>query len=240
MKKVIRKTATILFTIFLILSVYRPTLAQNTDLSIDLETDPLFSEDDFLPGDSSSKTVTVTNLNTTDSYVFGIATFDEIDDDNFASQLGLVITDDLGNTLYGGAGDPKTLANLFDETEFSTSAAVPGSEATLLTLAPLETRIVTLTVDFPEDSGNEWQLAQTVFSFGIGFTGVILGEEEAPPIIPAVVEQIGEVLGATGQNILPIMGGSLFLLSAGMVKLIKTKKDKRKVQQITQAFGNVK
>lgn len=240
MKKTMRKAARILVTIFLMLSVYHPIYAQETDLSITLETDPLFSEDDFLPGDSSSKSVTVTNLNTTDSYVFGIATFDEVDDDNFASQLGLIITDDLGRTLYGGAGDPKTLADLFDETEFSTSAAIPGSEITLFTLAPLETRIVTLTVSFPEDSGNEWQLAETVFSFGIGFTGVILGEEEAPPTIPEVVEEIGEVLGATGQNILPIMGGSLFLISAGMVKFIKNKKDKRKVQQPTRTFGNVK
>lgn len=207
----------------LLISLATPNVihAQSSDLLINPESDPLFNETNWVPGASVSKTITVTNLSETDTYMFGVATFDEQDVDELASQLKLEIIDQYGVILYGTAETPKTLANLFEETEYST---VPGkgTELNLTILPPQDTNIITIRISFPEESGNEWQDTETVFSFGMGYTGSILGEQTTAE---KIVKEVGDILGATGQTTTwAVILGGMTLLGLGVIGIVKKNK----------------
>lgn len=226
MKKFTKILLLIAFTV-LNLSVFTPEVYAQ-DLSVTFEEDPLFDESDVKPCDIYTKTFTVTNLSTTDTYSFGIATFGEVDDDGLAGVMEVVITDQDDNVLYGGPADPKSLADLHDETEFSDDPATPGTEIFLLTVGPGETYTVSVTVTMPCELGNEWQLTETQFNLGVGWVGTVLGEEEEPPAVLG----IPEVLGETGQNILlglAVGGGLLAILIAGY--LINKKNGNHKTKE---------
>lgn len=207
MKKLIKTTTTILTTILLSFELAIPAFAQ--DLSVTWEEEPLFYETDVKPCDEYTKTFTVTNTSTTDTYLFGIASYGEIDDDNLANEMYVEMIDQDGNILYGGPGDPKSLLDFHDETEFSDDPATPGTEIYLITVGPGETYIISVMIGMPCELGNEWQRTETSFNLGVGWTGSVLGEETE-----------GEILGATGANIIPVILFATVLIYVSIRKII--------------------
>jgi hypothetical protein len=213
MNKVIFKIFIIIIGAVLIFAMPQNALAQ--DLSITYETVPLFTEGDIKPCDVLTKTTTVTNNSTTSTYLFGIAMFDELDPDGLAGILEIRIYNTAtGANLYGGPIDPKTLADIYTETQFSNDPATPGTEVYLLTIAPGQTFSIAMEIIFPCDSGNVWQKTSTEFSFGMGWTGSVLGEE---------TKEEGKILGVlskTGQNILAGLGigAALILITVKIIK----------------------
>lgn len=175
---------------FLLSSTY--TYAQDSALRVVPESKPLFNELNLLPGDIITKKLTVTNTSSTDTYSFGIATYDEIDNSGLGAQLALRIYDQSGTVYYGGTSGKKTLADLFNETDYSTIPG-EGNEITLSNITPNETKEFYVEVTFVDSSGNEWQEKSTEFSFGLGYNGTILGEE---------TKNEPKILGETGQSIL--------------------------------------
>ncbi len=183
------------------------------DLVITYESQPLFDDNDIKPCDVLTKNTTVTNTSTTVTYQFGIAMFDELDPDGLGGILNVRIYNTAtGQNLYGGPTDPKTLADIYAETEFSDDPATPGTEVYLLTVAPGATYTISMEIIFPCESGNIWQATSTEFSFGMGWTGSVLGEETK--------KEEGKILGATGQNILAGLGigAALILITVKIIK----------------------
>ena len=216
MKKV---AFTILVSIIMIFISPSLIWSQSSDLLIKLEQEPLFNEINIVPGDFITRTITVTNLSQTDTYLFGIATYDEIDNEDLATQLKLEIFDDDDNIVYGKASDPKTLADLFAESEFSEIEG-KGYEINLVTLSPEETQEIKMKVSFPTSAGNEWQNKETIFSFGLGWVGEALDGDIAGEDTKSQISKVlGTVLSKTGQNILIglIIGGGLILISKKLI-----------------------
>ncbi len=214
----IRKTfkkLIVLITVFMLFCINTSSAfaqAQPNDLFVVYEDSPLFSEPDVKPCDVYTKTMTVTNTSTTVTYLFGIATFDEIDPDNFAGILSVRIYDGSGTNIYGGPTNPKTLADLFTETAYSDNPSTPGTEVLLLTLTPGATATLTMEVKLDCAVGNEWQAKTTTFSFGTGWTGSVMGEK---------TEDKGDVKSAqTGQSILAglAIGTGLILIGRRLLK----------------------
>lgn len=215
MRKTLNKTIlSLLITTLFLLGQITPVLAQ--DLQITYESEPLFDEDDIKPCDVITKTTTVTNTSTTATYEFGIAMFDELDPDGLAGILEIRIYDQNGNNLYGGVTNPKVLADIYAETQFSDNPTTPGTEVYLLTIAPGATYTISMEIIFPCESGNIWQATSTEFSFGMGWTGSVLGEETK--------KEEGKILSATGQSILAGLAIGAGLIFVARKAIFKKKK----------------
>lgn len=132
------------------------------DLTIDWGVpsgQPIFTVNNFLPGDSETRTVQIINgasltrdVGVRGKYDSGL--------ENFADILDFRISES-GIDLYGGTAGGKTLADFFDESE-----GIDGIE--LFSVGPGETRTIDFTVSFPESAGNEFQNASVVFDIIIG------------------------------------------------------------------------
>jgi len=122
---------------------------------------PIFVIDSMLPGDSMTRTVTVTN----DSIVSRTPVLQAIRTNNsiaFSDSLTVVISEN-GHDIYGGisSGGIKTLSNLFDQT------ASPGS-IVLSHIIPSESSHYSFTVGLPTDAPNALQGSTVRFTIVFG------------------------------------------------------------------------
>ena len=160
----IYKSYKIIFTV-LILSIgfligVSNVLAQG-DLSVIFNPDPLFNETNFVPGDVSTATATVTN-NSSETKKIGISgevTGASIT--SLANALDFKVSEN-GTVLYGDGSSTgaKTLEDFFEDSP---------NGIYLSDLGPGQSATYTLTATFLPKSGNQYQATYTKFNFDIGF-----------------------------------------------------------------------
>ena len=125
-------------------------------LSVDFEETPLFLDADVKPGDSTDRTVTVSNSGGDTENVYMLA--ENVFNDGLADVMELVVSD--GATTY------------FDGT-FTSFFASGGVD--LGSLAGGDSLTYTFTASLPLGTGNEYQLSSFGFDLRVGFVG---GESE--------------------------------------------------------------
>ena len=129
-------------------------LADENDLVVNFESTPLFSEANFLPGSTITRTVEVIN-NTLETKEIIAEAINVSDPDDFSGVLNLVISE--GETeLYND-----TLEEFFNAGETALSSLVGSGGSTTYNFS----------VTFVEDSGNNYQEAELGFDIIIGFQG---------------------------------------------------------------------
>jgi hypothetical protein len=141
--------------------------AQAQSLVVDFETIPLFDEANFLPGESVTREVEVTN-NSGESQSIATEAIDYPDpvpEDDLSRALSVVIREKGGSDLYGGTAGSKTLFNFYEDGEVYLSDIGDGSS-----------KEYEYEISFPSDKGNEWQGKTTGFDILIGFQGTENGE----------------------------------------------------------------
>jgi len=168
------------------------------DLTISYPGDPpLFSELNLAPGDTTTKTITITNDGDTTQDI-AIAVTDYNDPDNLASKLNIFIKKGVVE-LYGGLSNPKYLSDLFS-----------AGEVYLATLDSSITTDYDFEITFDPEADNNYQGKITIFDFSIGFIGTpttitptptVLGEE-TEELTPQPIKILGVELPETGVNIL--------------------------------------
>ena len=132
--------------------------------SSDTSPAPLFSEVNFLPGDSKTCWVKATNLSLdkTEKVIIEARKFDE----SFpASDLAGALTIEIksNGTLYG----PKLLLDFYKDS--GDPLGEDNKEVYLSDLVPGETRKYDITISFPTDKGDYWQGKTTGFDIVWGF-----------------------------------------------------------------------
>ena len=130
-------------------------LAQGNEVIIEFEKAPLFKESNFLPNDSVTRWVKVTN-NSSEPKKIGTEAINVFDPDNFGQALILEIKEN-SQTFY-----KDSLANFFKAGEISLSEVAPGT-----------TTFYYFTVTFDKNASNEFQDKSLGFDLLVG----ILGEE---------------------------------------------------------------
>ncbi len=124
---------------------------QAAPLEVQFETVPLFGESNFLPGDTITKTVTVTNNSGEDKSVY-TELINVVDDDGLGDAMGVIINN--GDFFTGSFVD------------FDTAGKVG-----LSTLSNGASTVYTYRMTFFPESGNEYQYASLSFDLCIGFAG---------------------------------------------------------------------
>lgn len=136
-----------------------PVFADENDLVVEFENQPLFEEANFLPGNEVERTVTVTN-NTSEAQDIIVEAINTSDPDGFGDMLDLTIKEG-ASELYNN-----TLSAFFSAGEVSLST-VSGNEGSIE---------YNFTVSFKEAAGNDYQDKSLGFDILIGFQG---GESES-------------------------------------------------------------
>lgn len=116
----------------------------------------IFNITNFLPGDTESRTVKVTNNASSSSRQIGLQSKKTSETLDFSQGLQITIFKD-GIKIFG----PKKLPEFFD-------ATAGPDYLDFSTLSPHQSANYTFTVDFPADSGNEYKNASVVFDLTIG------------------------------------------------------------------------
>src|SRR3989344_1308640 len=158
----INKLGKILTTVIVAvgMSLTGSSYAAPDDLVVEFESTPLFSEANFLPGNTVTRTVEVTN-NTESSKDIIVESINVTDPDDFASALNLVISE--GETeLYNDS-----LADFFDVGEVDLSSVAGSGGSTTYSFA----------ISFVSDSGNSYRENGLGFDIIVGFKGEGGGEE---------------------------------------------------------------
>lgn len=142
------------------------------DLTVDWgvpEGDPIFVIENAAPGDVQSRDVVITNSASTIRPV-GVRGVLVSESGNLSTVLDLAVSLE-GVDLYGGGSTTgaKTLAEFIAE-----SAGLDG--VPLDNINPGETKILTFTVTFVKDAGNEFQNTNAVFDLKIGIAIAIPDE----------------------------------------------------------------
>lgn len=136
------------------MSLAGSSYAAPDDLVVEFESAPLFSEANFLPGNTVTKTAEVTN-NTGGSREIIAEAINVTDPDDFAGVLNIVISEG-ESELYND-----TLANFFGEGEVDLSLLAGSGGATTYSFA----------ISFVAGSGNGYQENDLGFDIIIGFKG---------------------------------------------------------------------
>lgn len=149
-----KNTHTVLTFFSALLCVFSfTTSAYAANISVVFEQTPLFSEGDVKPGDSISRTVTVTNTSGAPQNVYVKA------ENGFS-------TGSLADTLFLTVVNGSTFIS-----DLPVSSFIDGAERALTqNLANGASVAYTFTVDFPSSAGNEYQLGTAGFDFCIGFS----------------------------------------------------------------------
>jgi len=113
---------------------------------------PIFSISDFKPGDVEKKCFVVKNVNTTKSFDVLMKGEMTQEEKQLADVLEIIIGN--GIDIYGGTTGFKTVQNFLDE----------SSSINLGNFSPISEKTFCITVKFPPESGNEYQLAKVVFN----------------------------------------------------------------------------
>ena len=165
-----KKILLVIFSfLFLVFSFVIPAYA--VDLTVNFESDPLFSETNWLPGQSETKWVTVTNNNTDDKTVIVEAyneTKTEVYLEDLADVLELTINDGTSD-VYGGSLGTKYLTDFYGETELTLTILLAGHSVTY-----------DFTVALADSVGNPWQSRDTGFDLRVGFYGVAVAPTPTP------------------------------------------------------------
>ncbi|MDP3987987.1 MAG: calcium-binding protein [Candidatus Levybacteria bacterium] len=145
------------------LEFFKPSTARAVgDLNVNWgvpDGQPIFTVNNFLPGDSEARTVQIINGAGLVRPV-GVKGKRVTELKDLADVLDFRISEG-GTDLYGGTTGAKTLADFFNESE-----GIDGIE--LFSVNPGQTRTINFTVKFPESSGNDFQNANIVFDIIIG------------------------------------------------------------------------
>lgn len=198
------------------------------------EPQPLFYKTNFLPGQSLTGWIKVTNKS---GEVQKIATEavnypDPISPTDLSRALMIVIKKDT-EELYGGSADPKTLSDFYLDS--GKPSPEDNKEIYLSDLKNGETVQYDITISFPVEKGNEWQNRTTNFYLAIGFqgeegeeaeaTGMVLGAATGPTE-ETIPQKIGRVLGAaTGSPISVLLLISFAVTStAYFISLLRRKR----------------
>jgi len=128
--------------------------AADNDLIVNFETDPLFNESNFLPGDQIIKSVEVIN-NTSDTKDIIAEAINVEDPENFSDVLNLVIKEGEEEIFSG------RLSEFFRAGEVSLSSLSGEGGGT----------IYKFLISFPEGTNNEFQGKGMAFDILIGFAG---------------------------------------------------------------------
>ena len=123
------------------------------------EGDPIFTVNNFLPGDSEDRNVEVIN-NGLSPHTVGVKGLKTSETGTLSGELDFVITEGVTD-LYGGTAGAKTLQNFFDD---STSP----NGIVLSNVNNGDSTDYTFKVIFPESAGNEFQATEVVFDITIG------------------------------------------------------------------------
>lgn len=151
MKKYIFTT----LVIFLGLTIFAvPKVSASTNLVVQFQNTPLFSEANFAPGESVTRWVKVIN-NTTDTQKIATETINENDSDHLASKMDILIKQGEA-TLYND-----TLANFFVAGEKYLSDLVGNGIQTQYDF----------TITFDADAGDDYQNKTLGFDIIVGFQG---------------------------------------------------------------------
>ena len=139
-------------------------LAVSSPLSVEFQNDPLFKEANFLPGDSVTRWVKVTNTSGQTQQVLTQATDypNPILSDDLCHALMITISKE-DTDLYGGSSPtgPKTLCDFYQDSN--------PNPIYLSDINNGQTIQYDFTISFPPDKGNEWQGKTTYFDIVIGF-----------------------------------------------------------------------
>lgn len=137
--------------VFLILGCWLPVQAQ-ASVVVQFETSPLFLDADVKPGDSTTRTITVTNnTNNIEPISFRL-------DNTFSTGLADVMRAQI--TSSGGV--------VYVDTVFASLFTTPM--LALGNLAPGETRVYQFTASLPSQVGNPYQLTNLGFDVVIGWS----------------------------------------------------------------------
>ena len=161
----INKKITILVVLILgLLFIENSVSAVTPPLSVEFQNNPLFEEANFLPGDSVTRWVKVTNNSGQAQRVLAQAINypNPIPPGDLCHALMITISQN-GVDLYGGssATGPKTLCDFYQESN--------PAPIYLSNINNNETIQYDFTISFPLDKGNDWQEKTTYFDIVIGF-----------------------------------------------------------------------
>lgn len=194
MKNLFKKTAFLLKTaisIGCLAFCFWTSSAQAAGLiKVDFEDDPIFEIDNFYPGMSVSKDVTVKNEDTVERDLY--VTMDGMDNSDFADQINFyVIKKSSGKFFVGGSGDKMTLKDMDDDGSAFVERIVAGDSTDYEIRVKLKT-----------NTGNEFQ-KEKIDSFEVGLAFYDLPNPPAPPYrsgqLPGGNEE-GEVEGVESEG----------------------------------------
>jgi len=120
---------------------------------------PIFMVDNFMPGDTETRQVSIFNGASSVKPVAIVGTKTE-ELANLANVLEIIISQN-STDLYGGSLGTKTLTQFFQE------STIPNA-IFLFNLNPGESKKINFTVKFQEGAGNSFQKAKVVFDIIIG------------------------------------------------------------------------
>ena len=183
MSKVIKIILIISIAIFGAGVLFTPstsTQAQTNLVDVLFENTPLFDEANFLPGDSITRWVKVTNVSGETQRIAteAINYTKPIPEDDLSRVLIIVIKQG-GTDLYGGSS-PTGSKSLYDFYQDSEAYL----EIYLSDLGSGETVQYDFTISFPSEKENEWQEKTTHFDVLIGSQGTTSPPPPSPPTPP--------------------------------------------------------
>ena len=164
-----------LFKTILIISIavlgagflFASPVSANGNLVVVFQNTPLFYEASFLPGDTVTRWVQVTN-NTTETQQIGTQAINVSDPDHLGNVLNLVITENgIPTPRYNG-----TLSQFFAAGEIYLSDLAGN----------VTTTTYNYSITFNSNAGDEYQGKGLGFNFYIGFLGESVGQEMPPGI----------------------------------------------------------
>lgn len=175
MKKLFYKNislAELLFSIACLVLFFGASSVQAAGLiSVDFEDDPLFEIDNFYPGMSVAKDVTVKNDDAVERDLY--VTMSGMDNGDFADQVGFyVIKKSSGKYFVGGEGDRMTLEDMDDDGNAFVERMAAGDSTDYEIKVKLKT-----------NTGNEFQ-NEEIDSFEVGLAFSDLPNPPAPPYRP--------------------------------------------------------
>lgn len=152
------------------------------NILIEFEFKPLFSEVNFLPGNTVTRYIKVTN-NTSTPKLIGVKLNSFVDNDNLASQLNVVITQN-AITLYTG-----TLGSLYDN-EVTTLSEIASGVQTQYNFA----------VTFNNSANNNYQNGSVGFDIQVGVLGEGTLLTSSTPLLGLITTQSGGSGGTTNNS----------------------------------------
>lgn len=159
-------------------------------ISVDFEDSPLFEIDNFYPGMSVSKNVSVKNEDAVERDLY--ITMSGMDNDDFADQINFyVIKKSSGKFFVGGSGDRMTLKDMDEDGNAFVERMAAGDSTDYEIRVKLKT-----------DTGNEFQ-NEEIDSFKVGMAFFDLPNPASPPYRPGQLaggNEEGEVEGAESND----------------------------------------